>query len=443
MESYAGGVVALAPALRVRQGRVSRAIAYGAFAAVGSIVLVLVLVLVAPGPSGVGGAGSTPRPAVSGSLVAHGGLSRLPMAAQGPVSASVGAASAGYAVLGGGGIWRAVSAAQHLRASFARSGIVVRTGSDRLGIGLRAVGFGSSLRAVAPVSPVARANRVSYAHPGVGEWYANGPLGVEQGFTITRAPSGSRNGPLTLSLRLSGNLSASLAAGGRELRFTAAGKAALAYRGLVASDARGRALRAWLVLRGRGLLVRVDARGARFPVRIDPLFQNGTKLTGSGAIGTPGFGASVAFSADGATALIGGPYDNNNAGAAWVFTRSGAAWTQQGPKLTASDETGNGYFGLSVALSSDGNTALIGGSNDNSAVGAAWVFTRTGANWTQQGTKLTGHRRDRCRVLRLKRRVVLRWQHGTDRRQQRQQQRRRGVGVHPLGSGPGASRARS
>jgi hypothetical protein len=173
--------------------------------------------------------------------------------------------------------------------------------------------------------------------------------------------------------------------------FTAAGKPALAYRGLVASDARGRALRAWLVLRGRGLLVRVDARGARYPVRIDPLFQNGTKLTGSGAIGTPNFGASVAFSADGATALIGGPYDNTNTGAAWVFTRSGAIWSQQGPKLTATDETGNGYFGISVALSSDGNTALIGGSNDNSAVGAAWVFTRSGAAWTQQATKLLGN----------------------------------------------------
>jgi hypothetical protein len=67
-------------------------------------------------------------------------------------------------------------------------------------------------------------------------------------------------------------------------------------------------------------------------------------------------------------------------GAAWVFTRSGSTWTQQGAKLTASDETPPGQFGDSVALSSDGNTTLIGGPNDNPGdngapgAGAAWVF---------------------------------------------------------------------
>ena len=44
-----------------------------------------------------------------------------------------------------------------------------------------------------------------------------------------------------------------------------------------------------------------------------------------------------------------------------------------------------------MALSADGNTALIGGPGDNSArVGAAWVFTRSGGVWTQQGAKLVG-----------------------------------------------------
>ena len=43
-----------------------------------------------------------------------------------------------------------------------------------------------------------------------------------------------------------------------------------------------------------------------------------------------------------------------------------------------------------MALSADGNTALIGGPTDSSNVGAAWVFTRTGGTWTQQGSKLTG-----------------------------------------------------
>ena len=70
---------------------------------------------------------------------------------------------------------------------------------------------------------------------------------------------------------------------------------------------------------------------------------------------------SVALSADGNTALVGGWKDNSTKGAAWVFTRSGGAWSQQGPKLTGGGEAGEGGFGTSVALSADGNTALIGG----------------------------------------------------------------------------------
>src|SRR5262249_2565301 len=60
-------------------------------------------------------------------------------------------------------------------------------------------------------------------------------------------------------------------------------------------------------------------------------------------------------------------------GAAWVFARSGSNWTQQGSKLTASNEIGAGGFGNSVALSSDGNTILVGGQLDNGYVGAVWV----------------------------------------------------------------------
>jgi hypothetical protein len=116
--------------------------------------------------------------------------------------------------------------------------------------------------------------------------------------------------------------------------------------------------------------------------------QQGSKLTPSDEIGSGHFGASVSLSLDGDTALIGAYGDNSNAGAVWIFTRSGATWTQLS-KLTANDESGGGEFGISAALSADGNTALVGGSLDNSQVGAAWTFTLSGANWAQQGTKRT------------------------------------------------------
>ena len=124
---------------------------------------------------------------------------------------------------------------------------------------------------------------------------------------------------------------------------------------------------------------------------VDPSpIQQGEKLTGGGEAGEGLFGASVALSADGDTALVGAPSDSGGAGAAWVFTRTGSIWTQQGEKLTGTGESGRGAFGASVALSADGATALVGGPSDNGGAGAAWVFTRTGSIWTQQGEKLTG-----------------------------------------------------
>jgi len=113
-----------------------------------------------------------------------------------------------------------------------------------------------------------------------------------------------------------------------------------------------------------------------------------TKLVGSGSSGPSEQGASVALSADGTTAIVGGDGDNNNVGAAWVFTQSGGTWTQQ-TKLVGTGYSGTPYQGRSVALSADGTTAIVGGPGDNNNVGAAWVFTQSGGTWTQQ-TKLVG-----------------------------------------------------
>jgi len=118
--------------------------------------------------------------------------------------------------------------------------------------------------------------------------------------------------------------------------------------------------------------------------------QQGSKLIGGGAVGAAAQGSSVRLSSDGNTALIGGFRDNGGIGAAWVFTRSEGIWRQRGNKLGASDAAGSANLGLSAALSSDGSTAIIGGSGDNNFVGAAWVFVQSGGTWTQQGGKLVG-----------------------------------------------------
>jgi hypothetical protein len=127
--------------------------------------------------------------------------------------------------------------------------------------------------------------------------------------------------------------------------------------------------------------------------------QQGQKLVGTGAVGPQsGQGQSFALSGDGNTAIVGGPLDNlyggsSAVGAAWVFTRSGGVWSQQGSKLVGTGAIGRANQGTSVALSADGNTTIVGGPYDGGTfepTGAAWVYTRSGGVWTQQGPKLTG-----------------------------------------------------
>ncbi len=125
------------------------------------------------------------------------------------------------------------------------------------------------------------------------------------------------------------------------------------------------------------------------------------------------FGTVVAMSSDGdmlavgacsessdATGIDGNGSDTSaaNAGAAYVFTRTGTTWTQQA-YIKASNTRANAYFGYAIALSSDGSTLTAGSPGESSAApgvngeegdtstsgaGAVYVFTRTGMTWTQQ-----------------------------------------------------------
>ena len=126
------------------------------------------------------------------------------------------------------------------------------------------------------------------------------------------------------------------------------------------------------------------------PVASGQWVQQGNKLVGMGAAGSANQGCSVSLSSDGNTAIVGGRGDSSSAGAAWVFTRSGGVWSQLGSKLVGTNAVGIANQGISVSLSADGNTAIVGGSGDSSGVGAAWVFIRNGGVWSQQGNKLVG-----------------------------------------------------
>jgi hypothetical protein len=118
--------------------------------------------------------------------------------------------------------------------------------------------------------------------------------------------------------------------------------------------------------------------------------QKGSKLTATGESGAAQLGESVALSADGTTALAGAPSDEGDLGAAFVFADTASGWQQQGHKLTGGGESGAAALGRSTAISGDGATALVGGGLDSAEAGAAWVYERTGTTWSQVGAKLTG-----------------------------------------------------
>jgi prepilin-type N-terminal cleavage/methylation domain-containing protein len=101
------------------------------------------------------------------------------------------------------------------------------------------------------------------------------------------------------------------------------------------------------------------------------------------------FGRAVAV--DGDTLVVGAPQDDDkytDSGSVYVFTRTGATWTQQA-KLTAPDSAAGDHFGTAVAI--DGDTLVVGAYGDDDKgtnSGSVYVFTRTGGTWTQQA-KLT------------------------------------------------------
>jgi len=129
-----------------------------------------------------------------------------------------------------------------------------------------------------------------------------------------------------------------------------------------------------------------DSGNAYMFVRSGTSWSEQEKLTaGDGSEGDY-FGVSVSVSGD--TALIGASYDDdngNNSGSAYVFERSGANWSEQAKLMAGGNGAGGDYFGSSVSVS--GDTAVVGDPNDaNNSIlsGSAYIFVRSGTNWSEQ-----------------------------------------------------------
>jgi hypothetical protein len=280
-----------------------------------------------------------------------------------------------------------------LSADFSRASIQIRAGTTAWGLSLLGAGYGDEPPAVTPVEPHAAANRVEYRRGDLVEWYLNGPLGLEQGFTFAKAPGTGAGAPLTLSFRFSGDLVAAVDENRRGAILTGAdGRAALRYGGLTAFDATGRELRAWLERDGDLLSIRVDDRGARYPVVVDPFIQQ-TKLTAPDGAAGDRFGV-VAL--DGDTLVVGVRFDdvgpNVDQGSAYVFVKPAGGWSEpvgEPARLIASDGAAADVLG-SVAVA--GDTVVVGATGcpdanvcntqPVAAHGAAYVFVKPVDGWS-------------------------------------------------------------
>jgi len=154
--------------------------------------------------------------------------------------------------------------------------------------------------------------------------------------------------------------------------------------------------------------------------RVGDAWRQTAYLKGSMSSNNDALGVSLSISADGNTIAAGAADESclvpginapgcdadtwpphlgaGTSGAAYVWARTGNAWTQQAFFKSTNPELED-WFGVRVSLSGDGNTLVVGAQNedgsgtglngnqhDNSATeaGAVYIFTRTGATWTQR-----------------------------------------------------------
>jgi hypothetical protein len=310
-------------------------------------------------------------------------------------SRGIGADLHSYWATGSGGTLRAGNASQGMHASFSSGGVLVGAPGGQVTMSLRGLGRGATLGSVASVKPSAHANRVYYNRGGgLIEWYANGPLGLEQGLTLNRPPAGG-----------SGGLGLSFALGGARASFddgqivfsNAAGKQILRYSGLTATDAHGRLLPSTLSLDGGKLTIHVSDWGAAYPIIVDPLIQVATIKTTDTAQGSA-FGFRTALS--GSTLAVGAgdglsatAAADSGAGAVYVFNEPASGWAHatQEAILTESSPANGDEVGFSVAIS--GNTIFAGAPDISTGgqpiAGAVYAFNGSGGSWHSETQSAT------------------------------------------------------
>jgi trimeric autotransporter adhesin len=268
---------------------------------------------------------------------------------------------------------RAVNAAHHLMTTFAPDGIAF-TGERGARWSLRLAAVGAD--AVSPtLAPIIAGTRVEYRRGDLTEWYLNGPLGVEQGFTLAAPPR--MGDALALTLAVRGGTTPQI--DGSDVALTMPDGEVFQYGHLRVTDATGRQLPAHMSINHGAIAITTNLTGAAYPVTVDPLVQQKILTASDGADGDY-FGFSVATSSDGTRVIVGA--FNTQIGASQA---QGEAYVYSGTnygtekKLAASDGAAFDYFGQSVAMSADGTKVIVGASGKYgmNPHGAAYIYSGT------------------------------------------------------------------
>lgn len=229
----------------------------------------------------------------------HTPLSKLHPVAQAHISQFIGRDDTAYHLLPGRNVVETTNTAQHLTAQISSDGMTVQRANETWTLVLQAVPCAAL--------QLTQSNRVAMTRGTLTEWYVNGPVGLEQGWTLN-APASSilaPSGEAVLRLASSGTLPPHSEPTRTALTLrNGQGEAILRYSGFRAYDAVGRALDAQFEWQGTALAIRANTVDAVYPLTIDPFVQTAT-LTASDNKVDNQFGAAVSI--DGNTIVVGAP----------------------------------------------------------------------------------------------------------------------------------------
>ncbi len=260
------------------------------------------------------------------------------------------------------------------------AGLDIRHQGHHIRMRLVYFGYDRDAQQLPPAHPQYSANQITFDHGRVKQWFINGPMGLQQGFTIGKRSKYMTARNFTLGLNVDSDLRLSVDRDEHGVSFVNEdGITVFKYSGLMVVDARQRQLPAYMKISKNKIRIVVDDRNAVYPVTVDPIFQQ-AKLTASDGAAGDIFAQSVAI--DGNTIVIGAPEHKNGSalrqGIVYVFENISNHWTQTA-KLTAHDGQYGDRLGKAVAIDGD---VIVAGAPGYGGQGAAYIFVKPSAGWT-------------------------------------------------------------